>query len=151
LVLFLKLKKHMYLKIGKIANYLSALIVLGMGVVYLFKNSFMPYHSEAVSMDWASVDGGIQILIIALMRAVSGGYIVSAIVMAFLQNKYSSSKIKWIPLLILITGLVVSLISIYATLVVRFNSPGRPPTFLAIVGIGLLIIGYIFNKKGSSD
>ena len=137
-------------KIGNIANYSAALILLGMGLIYLFKNSFMPYHSDAISLEWNEVDSSTQFLILALMRAVSGGFIAIAIVAAFLQKKFTSSKIRWIPLLILIGGLIISLTSIYATLIVRFNSPGNPPTSLAIIGIVLLIIGYIFNRKSLS-
>ena len=134
-------------KIGNIANYLAALMILGVGLTYLFKNSFMPYHGEAISLEWNKVDSSIQFLILALMRAVSGGFIAVAILTAFLQKKFASDKITWIPLLILIGGLIVSLASIYATLIVRFNSLGKPPTLLAIIGIVLLIIGYIFNRK----
>ncbi len=37
-------------KIGKTANYLSALLLLAMGLMYLLKQSFMPYHSDAISL-----------------------------------------------------------------------------------------------------
>ena len=79
-------------KIGNIANYSAALILLGMGLIYLFKNSFMPYHSDAISLEWNEVDSSNQFLILALMRAVSGGFIAIAIVAAFLQKKFTSSK-----------------------------------------------------------
>ncbi|MEQ8715127.1 MAG: hypothetical protein RIC80_19055 [Cyclobacteriaceae bacterium] len=135
------------MKIGNIANYLAALILLGIGLIYLVKNSFMPYHSEAISLEWNEVDSSTQFLILALMRAVSGGYIALAIVTAFLQKKFASGKTTWMPLLILIGGLILILPSIYATLIVRFNSPGKPPTLLATIVIVLLIIGYISNRK----
>ena len=41
------------------------------------------------------------------MRALSGGFIAIAIVTIFLQKKFASVKIGWIPLLILIVGLIV--------------------------------------------
>lgn len=63
----------MYRKIGNISNYLAALMLLALGMVYLFKNSFMPYHSEALSLDWYEVESRTQILILALMKAVAGG------------------------------------------------------------------------------
>lgn len=134
-------------KIGNIANYLAALLLLWIGLIYLFKNSFMPYHSEAISLEWNEVGSSTQFLILALMRAVSGGYIALAIVTAFLQKKFASGKIKWVPLLILIGGLILILPSIYATLIVRFNSPGKPPTLFATIVIILLIVGYISNRK----
>ncbi|MEN8248477.1 MAG: hypothetical protein ABFS32_06060 [Bacteroidota bacterium] len=134
-------------KIGSTANYLAALLLLTFGMIYLFKNSFMSYHSEALSLDWNEVESSTQFLILALMRAVSGGFIATSIVVVVLQKKFTSTKISWIPWLILATGLIVSLASIYAIMIVRFNSPGKPPTVMAIVGIVLLIIGFIFNKK----
>jgi len=137
----------MNIKIGTIANYLAVVLLLGMGLIYLLKNSFMPYHSEAVSLEWNEVYFGTQFLILALMRAISGGFIAIAIVIAFLQNKFSSTKIKWLPIIILISGLIVGITSIYATLIVKFNTAGSPPTLSIIIGILLLIIGYIFNKK----
>ena len=140
----------MNLKLASIANYLAALILLAFGVIYLFKHSFMAYHSEALSMDWNEVGRGTQFLILALMRGVSGGFIATAIVVIILQKKFSSTKIPWIPWLILIAGLIVSAASIYATLIVRLNSPGRPPTFLAIIGTILLLTGFVFNQKSLS-
>ena len=139
----------MNLKIGNIANYLAVILLLGMGLIYLLKNSFMPYHSEAVSLEWDEVYIDTQFLILALilMRAISGGFIAIAIVIAFLQNKFSLTKIKWLPIIILISGLIVGITSIYATLIVKFNTAGSPPTLSIIIGILLLIIGYIFNKK----
>ena len=122
-------------KIGNITNHLAILLLLGTGLIYLFKNSFMPYHSEAISLEWNEVESSTQFLILALMRAVSGGFIAIAIVTAFLQYKFTLSKVRWIPILILIGGLIVSLTLIYATLIVRFNSPGDPPTLLIIIGI----------------
>jgi len=134
-------------KIANIANYLAALILISVGLIYFFKNSFMPYHSAAISIEWKEVDSGIQFLILAFMRVVAGGYIACAILTAFLQQKFSSTKISWIPSLILITGLIVSLTSLYGTLIVRFNSPGKPPTSFAIIGVVLLVIGYVFNQR----
>jgi hypothetical protein len=134
-------------KIGNISNYLGAIILLTMGTIYLFKTSFMSYHSEAVSMDWNELESSFQYLILALMRAVSGGFIATSVLIIVLQKKFSSTKIPWIPWLILVVGLIVTSASIYATMIVRLNSPGKPPTSAALIGVALLIIGYIFNRK----
>lgn len=138
-------------KIGNITNYLAALILIIMGLVYLFKNSFMPYHSEAVSLEWNEVESNFQHLLVAFMRVVAGGYIAVAISIILLQRKFSTYKISWIPLIILIPGLVVSSLTIYATMIVRLNTPGNPPTTLAIVGFILLIIGYVFNRRSLKE
>jgi putative Mn2+ efflux pump MntP len=41
--------------IGAISNYLAGLILMTMGLIYLFNNSFMPYHRDAVSMQWSEL------------------------------------------------------------------------------------------------
>ena len=134
-------------KIGSILNYLFAALTLTFGIIYLTKTSFMPYHSEAISLEWNEVEQSTRFLILALMRAVSGGFIVSSIAIIFLQYKFSTEKLSWIPSLIIIIGIIVESSTIYATLIVRMNTPGNPPISLVILGIVLLVAGYILNRK----
>ncbi|HOY51242.1 MAG TPA: hypothetical protein PLX49_05715 [Prolixibacteraceae bacterium] len=136
---------------GKATNYLVALIALGFGTIYLFRSSFMPYHSEAVSLSWDMVDGKFRILILAIMRAASGGYLVGAVVIAVLQYRFDKTGLKWIPPLILISGSIVALTSLYATLIVRLNSPGRPPTLMAIVLLVMIIAGFFCNRGAKTE
>jgi len=134
-------------RIGSIINYISALPLLAFGLTYLLKDSFMPYHSEAVSLQWEEVDKNIQFLILALMRAVSGGMILAGFIIIWLQIKFNKSKLKWIPSLILLSGTIAGLTTLYATIIVRTNTPGNPPTFLVIACMAGLLIGWIFNSK----
>ena len=97
------------------------------------------------------VEQSIQALILALMRAVSGGFIVSAVAIVFLQTKFNKTRLPWIPLLILIIGLIIEATTIYATQLVKINTPGDPPTYLAYIAIGLLVIGYIVNLKSINE
>lgn len=133
--------------IGSILNYLFAVLLLVFGFIYLTRNSFMPYHGDAVLLSWNEVDQNIQHLILALMRAVSGGFIVSGIAIVFLQIKFTTDRSSWIPLLILIIGLLIESTTIYATQLVKINTPGDPPTYLAYLAIAILIIGYFLNVK----
>ena len=134
-------------RIGAISNYLVALLLLGFGLTYLLKDSFMPYHSKAVSLPWNKIDTNVQFLILALMRAVSGGFILAAIVIFRLQLKYTTTRLKWIPPMILMAGAVIALSTLYATIIIRVNTPGNPPSALSICALILLIIGYFFNRK----
>lgn len=134
-------------KIATLTNSLAGLLLFAMGVVYLLKTSFMPYHAAAISQDWSNLEPSIQFLLLALMRAVSGGYIAVAFTTICLQWKFNHSKITWLPLFIFIPGVIVSITSLHATLIVRNHSPGQPPTWLAILGLLLLCIGYICNRR----
>jgi len=140
-------KKIMKNKIGSISNYLVGILLGGFGLIYLFKDSFMPYHMAAVSIPWNKLDINIQFLILALMRAVSGGFILAALLIFWLQLKFSETKLNWIPPMILISGSVIATSTLYATIIVRVNTPGNPPIALIIGALILLIIGFTFNRK----
>ncbi len=134
-------------KAGNIFTYLAALIPLVLGVIYFLRRFFLPYHEQAMDISWSDVDSNTRFLILALMKVVAGGYLAIALVLIVLQKKFSTSRISWIPMLILIVGILVGGASLYATLIVRLNSPGKPPIFFAIVGILLVVLGYVFNKR----
>jgi hypothetical protein len=133
-------------KLGSIITYASALPLFVFGLTYLLRDSFMPYHGDAIESQWENVDKNIQFLILALMRAVSGGLILAVVVIFWLQLKFDKSRLTWIPLLILIAGTIVGLSSLYATMIVRMNTPGNPPTFLVIICMIGLLVGYVFNR-----
>lgn len=111
----------------------------------------MPYHSEAVSLSWAEIETDFQYLILALMRATSGGFIVTAVLIAWLQIRFLRKPEHWISLMILVAGCIMGLALLYATLIIRVYTPGNPPTMLNALLICLLIVGYIFNHKSLSD
>lgn len=137
-------------KIARMANYMAAFLLLLFGILYLFKGSFMPYHGEALACNWEEIASGNQILILALMRTVAGGYLAVALTIVILQKKFTTNKTKWIPLLLFGAGVIVSITSVYATLLVRFYTPGNPPTALALGGVFLLALGLVFNLRSLS-
>ncbi len=137
----------MKMKIAASANYSVAALLMLMGVIYLTKSSFLSYHSDAVSLKWIEVDQNIRILILALMRGVSGGLITGSFTITFLQFKFTSNKLPWIPVLIMIIGIILSFIIIYAMLIIKMNTPGNPPIALPISGIAVLLMGYVINRS----
>ena len=138
-------------RVASFATFLASGILIVFGGIYLFKSSFMPYHAETIGQQWSDLDANMQFMILALMRAVSGGFLAVAITIAWLQVIFNKTYHRWIPVIIFWAGAIVSGASIYATLLVRLNTDGNPPTALAITGIGLLFIGYAFNKRAIAD
>ena len=134
-------------KIAAYANYATSALLMFMGMIYLTRSSFMPYHGVALSHEWPEVDPMVRILIVALMRGVSGGLIASSVAIAFLQYKYTKLKLKWIPGLILVTGMILCSAFLYAMLKVKLNTPGNPPLGLIFAGAFLLITGFLLNRK----
>ncbi|MBL7811583.1 MAG: hypothetical protein JNL57_05120 [Bacteroidetes bacterium] len=133
--------------IASICHYAVALTSLIFGCMYLFKKEFMPYHSVAVGRSWDEVDAGMKVLILALMRAVSAGWLITAVVVAWLQWQFNKTKAGWIPLVILVAGLVSSSVTVYATTIVRAGSEGKPPTLLGVGMMVLFLAAYFLNRR----
>ncbi|MCX6277840.1 MAG: hypothetical protein NT004_07070 [Bacteroidetes bacterium] len=133
--------------IGRLTTYTAAIILLGFGLVYLLRNSFMPYHSEAISLEWGKVEPATQFLFLAFMRAISGGFIATAVAIIFLQYKLQVNKLSWIPLLILTLGTISMLCTLYAIMIVSVHTPGRPPFGTDMIGEALLLVGFVFNRR----
>ena len=136
--------KNLY---GNLATYLASAILMAFGLVYLLRNSFMPYHSVAISLKWEEFDAAMQVLLLALMRATSGGFIAVAFAIAFLQFKFTVTKLPWLPIFVLTLGTISMLCSAYATLLVMFHTAAKPPFDVTIIGEIFLIIGFVFNRK----
>ena len=79
-------------RIGSLTTYSTAVIFLCFGFVYLFRSSFMPYHSEALMLRWEQVDHASQDLFLALMRATAGGFISLGFAIIFLQYQFSYNR-----------------------------------------------------------
>jgi hypothetical protein len=82
------------------------------------------------------------------MRTVAGGFISVAIVAVILQLEFNKSYDHWIAIAIIIAGGLLELSVLYATLMVRMKTKGRPPTFLSLVAFVMLLAGYFFNISG---
>ena len=86
-----------------------------------------------------------QILILALMRGVSGGALAAGFIISVLQYQFNKLPQTWIPLTILACGGILTCTSVYAMLLVRLKTPARPPVAAVLLSIILLGIGHYFN------
>lgn len=107
----------------------------------------MPYHAQALDQTWEMINKPTQTLILALMRCVAGGYLAVSIAITIMQYNFRRTGKCWLAWVILLSGWIVTGASVYATILVRLNTPGNPPTTLAFIGLGLFLFGFIYNKK----
>jgi hypothetical protein len=133
---------------GTLFTIAGSVVLLLFGVIYLIRPKFMGYHKMAIQKDWSELVPEIQTLILALMRTVSGGFISIALVIIILQLEFNKSQNHWIALTILIVGGVLNLCTLYATLLVRKKTKGRPPTVITLLLLIMLLIGFFFNISG---
>lgn len=124
---------------------LAVLVAMAFGVVYLTRSRFMPYHSDALQLSWDELDSQLQALLLALMRAVGGGWLAVSLSVAFLLVFPFRAGETWARYAIPLVGLAAALPTLYATLHVRSRTPASPPVNLVVVAILLLIVGFIIS------
>jgi hypothetical protein len=135
----------MYLITGSILTFSAAIMTLIIGLVYLFRPRFMNYHGHAIQRNWDQLGEEMQILILALMRAVSGGVLSAGIAIIILQTEFVGNRFHWIPPTILIIGSLLVLCSLFAMTLVRTRTKGRPPVVIILLTFFMLILGFVFN------
>jgi len=126
---------------------LGSLIVTTFGIVYLVRPEFMPYHSVAVGMPWASVAPSFQVLILALMRAVGAACLALAILQWTLLLIPFRQGAAWATWAIAVSGLVMCAGSLFAMMLVAQHTPATPPWIAPAAGAVLLVVGLVLSLK----
>ncbi len=132
---------NIYMIISVACFMLVMLISLAFASMYLFRKKFMPYHADAVGKKWEELDPEIRILILALMRVISGGWLASSVATGIFLYLYIRIGEAWTPIAIAITGLSVIIPTLIATLMVKSRTNANPPVGAAVLVIVLLIAG----------
>src|SRR6476620_626823 len=83
---------------------LAALMSVGAGVRYLLLNEFMPYHATVSGHTWASLDPGVQTIILGMLTIVGGGFLatVAALVWGSWALAREASWVPWAALTVLV-------------------------------------------------
>lgn len=121
------------------------------GLIYLFRNSFMPYHSVAVGKDWDAVDPAMQVLLLALIHA-AGGAMVAVGVLAFSLAYFALPAGERWARIVLPAGLLVFYgTALYATLSVLSGTPAAPPWYGAALACAVTAAALVLDAPWSRD
>lgn len=123
---------------------ITAVVSLILGSVYLFKQSFMSYHGDAIGKSWNTVEPANQVLISALMTVAGGGWFTVGVVLLLLLAFPFRNDRQWALYAIPVVIMLFYLPNLWATLTVLQATPGNPPwqgnvfaCISAIIGFGL--------------
>ena len=116
-------------QIAAVLYLLNALVSLVLGLTYLFRTSFMPYHSEALGRSWAQVDPNLQVLFGALMDVAGAGWIAMGTATLVLVAVPMRRGELWGRLLIPALFLAFYVPTLLATLAVWDGTPATPPWY----------------------
>ena len=135
------------MKVAFWCHLLALLLIAIIGLIYLFRSQFMPYHAIAVGKNWAEVDPAFQILLLALIRVVGGAWIAAALAMGILLFVPFRQGMRWARRAVPTIGLVAELPALYATLSVTLNTPATPPWKGVVLIMLLLVAGLILSLE----
>ncbi len=139
------------MKIAFGCYFLAGLLLVGFGIVYLFRAEFMPYHSVAVGMPWADVPPNFQVLILALMKALGGTNIALALAFYIVLFVPFRQGARWAVLATPLFGLVQSAAAFYAMSHAALHTAASPPFWAPAAGVLLTVVAFVLSVSGQKQ
>ncbi|RLB37875.1 MAG: hypothetical protein DRH30_12410 [Deltaproteobacteria bacterium] len=111
------------------------LSLLALGLVYLTRVEFMPYHSEAIQTAWSNLNSNYQGLILGGLKAFGGSALMAGFAIVFMAIASLRKSVR--PFMVLLPTVATGSWSLlfYATYTVQTSTPGNPPLLL----VGLVV------------
>jgi hypothetical protein len=115
------------------------------GAVYLSRSEFLPYHAEAVGMDWAHIPDRMRLLLLALIH-VAGGLAVAGCAavgtILFCAFRRGDPWADWaVPVLLLL----MQIPTLIVPLEVSLRTGAATPWPASVGGIGITLIGMLLT------
>ena len=110
------------------------------GVVYLSRSEFMPYHAEAAGMDWAQVPANMRVLLLALIHMVGGlGLGVSAALAAILIFAFRRGE-PWADWVVPTLLLPMQMLALIVPLEVALKTGAHTPWWGSLGGLCITLV-----------
>ena len=132
-------------KIATACFAINAFAFLMIGLTFVLKQSFFPFHADVIQTSWADVDPAAQTLYLGMMRTEGAGYLASAVAIGFLLLIPFRRHELWSYWAIATIGIVEHLPTLFANLHVSQTTPASPPWPFVLLGIVLLAIGLVVS------
>ena len=118
------------------------------GIVYVTASEFMPYHAQALNIDWNELGENYKTLFLALIKLAGVGGLVAGIVnltlISYLYHRVES-RLIW---LLIAPSLIFQSMTNYVVYSVYTNTPGDPPLLMVSIGSVTLIIATVLLLAG---
>ena len=113
----------------------------------------MPYHAEALQLDWNSLDANFQGLILGFLKGLGSGAFVAGTAVLWMAGKSLRESPR--PFVVLMPFVAISYSSLLclATYTVYTNTPGNPPlllNFLLVVASVLASVALAISRREAS-
>ena len=121
------------------------------GSVYLSLSQFMPYHAEALQLEWDSLDSNFQGLILGLLKGLGSGAFVAGTAVLWMAGKSLREGPQ--PFVVLLPFVAISYSSLlcFATYTVYTNTPGNPPLLLNVLLVVASVLASVALASSRRD
>ena len=109
------------------------------GCIYLSTDEFMPYHGDAVQMQWEDLDANFQGLLLGLIRGLGGGALVSGASILYMARAALATGSRPYRILLPAVAIGYTVLLGYATYTVFDRTPANPPLLLTGVLLAMSI------------
>ena len=124
---------------------LPTLGLLGQGILYLTTQRFMPYHRDALGVEWNELSNSHQGFIIGVIRGMGAGSTSISIAMILLLLIPFRRGERWSYWAIPFLGILFSLLTAYAAYTIDVRTPASTP-WLATCGLAsVYLLGAIVS------
>lgn len=139
------------LKLSIVFYIANILIMLAIGLTFVFKSQFMPFHSDVIQTDWQNVDTQAQILYLGMMRTEGAGFLAAATALIFLLYFPFRKLEKWSFWAMTTIGVVEYFPTLAANLYVSSVTQASPPWELMLSLIVSLLLALMLAITGHSQ
>jgi hypothetical protein len=132
-------------KIAFVVYFLSAPLLEGL--IYLFSTEFLPYHQESIGVALSDLSPNFQVLFLAFLKATGAGMVcvgIAMLIILFIPFRRGDSWARWA---ISAIGILYYLLATYISLMVLLKTPGKPPWFINVFGIILLVLAFFLAAE----
>lgn len=125
-------------------------VSLVLGAIYLFRDSFMPYHAAALGKSWTELGPATQTLLKALMEVAAGGWLaLGALVLLLVAFPIRRGE-RWARFAAPAALLLFYVPTLLATLSVLHETPASPPWRFNVVACLCAIVGFLLDTPWRS-
>jgi hypothetical protein len=125
-------------------------VSLVLGAIYLFRDSFMPYHAVALSKSWGELDSATQTLLKALMEVAAAGWLALGTLVLLLVAFPIRRGERWARLAAPVALLLFYVPTLLATLSVLQQTPASPPWRFNVVACLCAVVGLLLDAPWRS-
>lgn len=129
------------MKIAVACYVAGALIGLVMFGRYWMASEFMPYHAVASGTTWEAVPAGLQLVILALLKAASAGFLTGGVVALLLIRPVVNGE-NWARWTALTSSAALLIPLLYVTLSLRLATGAPSPVGAAAGALALAIVAF---------